>query len=289
MYQWKERVRTEKDKQLGGKVVERKVYTYDKEWSANVIDSSDFKEMTGHRNPGRMPYTSEEFTAPEVLLGAFVLGNEFVGQLDKSEPLELEGAAVQGLASEVAGQAKVGSTELYLGDNPSTPTVGDVRIRYEVVKPAQVTVVGQQAKGRVEPYQAEGMDSSIALLEYGSLTAPQMFTSAEESNAVLTWVLRVVGFVVMLVGLLFMTKPLSVFADVVPFLGSIVETGTFLVSLLVALPLSLVTMAVAWLFYRPLLAVGLLVVAGGAITAVVMLTRRHKQEKAPARPTRRAA
>ena len=289
MYQWDEDVKTEREKQLGGKEVERKRYTYETKWSSHLIDSDRFKEWQGHTNPDSMPYASETFTAPEVKLGAYTLTGELIEDLDESEPLRLQGEATRGLTAQVREQARVEATQLYLGKNSSSPQVGDVRIRYEVVKPAAVTVVGQQSGTRLVPYQAEGMDSSIALLEYGTLTSAQMFASAEQSNAIVTWVLRVVGFVVMMMGLLMLMKPVAVLADVVPFLGSLVEMGSFLVSLLVSATLSLVTISVAWLFYRPLLAVGLFVVAGGLTYAFITLRRQRAVEHARPHDMRRAA
>jgi hypothetical protein len=60
-------------------------------------------------------------------------------------------------------------------------------------------------------------------------------------------------------------KPLSVLADVLPILGNIVEIGNGLVAGVIALVCSLVTIAIAWIFYRPVLAIVLLLVAGAAI------------------------
>jgi hypothetical protein len=289
MYQWEEEVKTEREKQLGGKEVEHKRYTYKTKWSSQLIDSDAFAQSGTHTNPDSMPYASETFVAPEVKLGAYTLTGELVEELDESEQLRLPGEATQGLTAEVREKAHVEETQLYLGEDSSSPQVGDVRIHYTVVKPAAVTVVGQQSGSQLVPYQAEGMDSSIALLEYGTLTSAQMFAQAEQSNAILTWILRVVGFVVMMFGLLMLMKPVSVLADVVPFLGSLVEMGSFLVSLLVSATLSLLTISVAWLFYRPLLAVGLLAVAGGLAYAFFTLRRQRAVERASPPDMRRAA
>jgi hypothetical protein len=69
----------------------------------------------------------------------------------------------------------------------------------------------------------------------------------------------------MFFGLSMVLKPLSVLADVLPILGNIVEIGNGLVAGVIALVCSLVTIAIAWIFYRPVLAIVLLLVAGAAI------------------------
>ena len=71
------------------------------------------------------------------------------------------------------------------------------------------------------------------------------------------------GFVLMFMGIALVLRPLSVLADVLPILGNIVGAGTSLIAGLVATVLTLLTISIAWLFYRPLLGIALLVVAVG--------------------------
>ena len=112
------------------------------------------------------------------------------------------------------------------------------------------------------PYvtQASG---SIELLQIGEHTAEAMIAQAQADNVMLTWLIRLGGFVCMMVGLSLILRPLSVIADVLPIAGTIVGAGAGLIAFLVAAPLSLLTIAMAWLFYRPLLGIALIVIAGG--------------------------
>jgi hypothetical protein len=105
----------------------------------------------------------------------------------------------------------------------------------------------------------------VEILHVGTHTAEAMFKSEHSKNNVLTWILRVGGFVVMWLGLAMALNPLKVLADVVGILGDIAGVGIGLVSGLVALVLSLATIAVAWLFYRPVLGGALLAVAAAGV------------------------
>src|SRR5262249_1699711 len=62
------------------------------------------------------------------------------------------------------------------------------------------------------------------------------------------------------VGIFLVLAPLSEFANIVPFLGEFISGGIGCVlavfAAMTAAVLSLITIAIAWLFYRPLLAVG---------------------------------
>ena len=87
-----------------------------------------------------------------------------------------------------------------------------------------------------------------------------MFASARKSNKLLTWGIRIGGFLLMALGLKVLLEPLAVLADVLPIVGSILRVGTGFVALLCSFVLSLITIAMAWIVYRPLLGIALLVV-----------------------------
>ena len=105
-------------------------------------------------------------------------------------------------------------------------------------------------------------------------------------NGIFTWLVRLGGFLLMFFGLSMVLKPLSVLADVLPILGNIVEMGNGLVAGIIALVCSLVTIAIAWIFYRPVLAIFLLVLAAGGI---FLLWKKRQAKKAAAAPAAPAA
>lgn len=54
MYQWKESSKKETKNKLGGGTETVTTYTYAKEWSDSLLDSSKFKNQQGHQNPGSL-------------------------------------------------------------------------------------------------------------------------------------------------------------------------------------------------------------------------------------------
>jgi hypothetical protein len=85
----------------------------------------------------------------------------------------------------------------------------------------------------------------------------------------------------MLIGLSMVFRPLSVLGDIVPFIGNIIGIGTGLLAFLIATPCTLVTIAIAWIVYRPVLGILLLAVAAGSIYLIV----KKKKELAAAKAT----
>ena len=86
----------------------------------------------------------------------------------------------------------------------------------------------------------------------------------------------------MFMGLAMFFRPLSVLGDVIPFVGSLIGMGTTIVAFLLAAALSLVTIAVAWIYYRPLLGIGLLVLAVAFTYGIRALSKSAKAKQIPA-------
>jgi len=65
-----------------------------------------------------------------------------------------------------------------------------------------------------------------------------------------------------------MLKTFSVIADVLPITGDIVEAGTTFISFLIAIILTALIIAFAWLLFRPLIGGGLIVASLAVIWIV---------------------
>jgi hypothetical protein len=95
----------------------------------------------------------------------------------------------------------------------------------------------------------------------GNVPAQQMFEDAIATNTLVTWLMRLGGFILLWIGFGLLFAPLSVLADIVPIFGSLVGAATGLIAFLLALAVALTVIALAWLFFRPLLGLTLLVLA----------------------------
>jgi hypothetical protein len=259
MYQWKENKKSETEKNVGGGTTTKTTYTYEKTWSDSLIKSGEFKKP-GHSNPAQMAYTSKPFTAGKVTVGAFQLSPGLAGQIGGAEALSVE--ASQAVPERLQGKAKWDGNTLYIGRNPQAPEIGDIRVDFQVVKPQTVSVIAKQYQSNLEGYRTAA-GKSLEMLQSGTKSSEAMFQQAHTENKVLTWILRVVGAFCFFIGISLILKPLSVVLDVLPFLGNVAEAGIGLVAFVLALGLTLITVAIAWFYYRPLFAVVLIVAAVG--------------------------
>lgn len=270
MYQWDESKEQQQEKKLGGKEVTTTTYSYNKGWHSSLINSANFEKQREHENPAAMPYKNETYKARKVTLGAFILPAGLAGRISGDQQLS---AAESQIPAKLRGKAQINGGKIYVGSNPSAPTVGDLMVSHKIVNPATVSIIAKQSGSSLAPYKTSA-GNEIYMLEKGAQSAATMFQAAESGNTTMTWILRVVGFVLMFAGFKLVFNPLVVLADVLPFLGSLVSVGTGLVSFLLAGPLTLITIAISWIFYRPLLGGILLVVAIGGIVAIKFMPKK---------------
>jgi len=276
MYQWKESKTSNSQKHLGGGETTVSNYKYEKVWSPKLINSGGFKQASGHENPQTIPVTNQTWTARSVTLGGFTLPDVLIDKMDKTERYAADEQAVSNAAPDVQNRFELRQGGYYLGENPGSPAIGDTRIAFKVVRPATVSIVARQIQNTFEAYQAKA-GGSVLLLTYGTVGPDAMFKTAEKANKTLTWIFRAAGFLLMSIGLFLIFNPLAVVADVVPIFGSLLRAGVAGFVGLVASALSLVTISVAWLTYRPLLGIALLVLAAASVWGLVRLSMQKQQ------------
>ena len=91
-----------------------------------------------------------------------------------------------------------------------------------------------------------------------------------------------VGVLAMFIGFALVLFPLSVLADFVPFIGSIVGAGALLVALVCTFVLAPALIAVAWLWYRPPISIAVLAVGLGVAYGFRTLAARRTPARAQA-------
>lgn len=276
MYQWKETSRSETKTNLGGSEETVTTYSYAKAWDDSEIDSSDFEKPEGHQNPS-MEIRSKVFQIASGELGTFSLDKPVLDLVGGDKAFSLKPAQADAIEAAYSGLKKVRIVggKAYLGADPSSPALGDYRMSYELAPLDVVSIVARQVGDRFEPYRTMAGDE-LLMVDTGNVPAEKMFADAVSENTLITWLLRAAGLLLLALGFGLIMSPLGVILDVVPFLGSIARMGTGIVAFLLAIMVGATTIAFAWFWYRPLLAIGILVAGAVATWAIARLGRSRK-------------
>lgn len=277
-YQWVEEAHKESKDKLGGKQETTTTYTYKEAWVGSPVSSSDFRDPA-YKNKNFVLTTaeSEEWTAEKVTFGAFELSQYQIGCIRGDEPaqLNLDSAklaamnkeAQQVITRQYGGKSDsmklvhTADNQLYFGFSPSSPAIGDVRITWTKVMPAKVTIIAKQSGNSFTSFKAKN-GKTFQTLVMGTRAAEDIYESAHTSNNMMLWMLRIFGILLVIGGLKGIFGFIETILKVVPFIVGIFGWGVGIVCTVVGVAWSLIIIALAWLFYRPLLGISLLAIAG---------------------------
>ena len=301
-YQWIEHEKTVKKDKIGGAQETTHTYTYSKEWTGSPVISGEFKDPDYQAlNFVYQNLEDESSAAGNVTFGAYRLNSSQVGSFHNEQPMavtldedltkQMDKAARDnarafltrgGLLDLVPDSAAIVHTQgnvVYIGRNPNVPEVGDVRITFTKDMPSKVSLIAKVIGDTFTYYKAKN-GYKLDLLYMGENTAEEMFDSEHATNKMILWLLRILGVIIIIAGLRSIVSIVPTLLKVLPFLGGIVETGLGLVCGIIGLVWSLIVIAVAWLRYRPILGISLLVLAGLLIFWLIRRSRKKKAAKA---------
>ena len=158
------------------------------------------------------------------------------------------------------------TNSIYVGTNPSVPEIGDVRITYKKAKPGKVSLIAKVNGNSFGKYVAKN-GKTLSVIRTGTHSADEMFQAEKDSNSALTWGLRILGLILVIMGLRSVFGILETLLKVVPFLANIMGFGISMICGIVGFVWSVLVIAVAWIVYRPVLGITLLVIAALVIFA----------------------
>jgi Transmembrane protein 43 len=266
VYQWEETSTSETQKKLGGGEETVTTYHYKQIWSDKLIDSSGFKDK-GHENTTTKNFSPGFTQSENVTLGAFKLPTDLVSQIESEQPLPLSQ-----IPTALTEKGSVSNGIFHTGA-PASPKIGDEKVEFFVTKPGPVSVMAVQTGETFAPYIANNGKRKFLLYE-GLLSAEEIVKGEERKAALMRWILRALGVILMWFGFLLLSKPLSVVADVIPLVGSIVGFLTGGVAFLLAGGISLLVIAASWIAFRPVLGISIIVIA---VACLVLMFRMHKK------------
>lgn len=275
-YQWVEEKDTHHYHDADGRSRSEIRYSYHQKWVDRPVNSGHFRH-THHRNTVAVRLCDgARMQARVVAFGAFCLNADQIARAGEAQPLP---SAEASISAEWTKRAAWSGNTLYIGQSAparaESPQVGDVRVSwYCVPQQVQLSLVAQQRGNSFVPYQAKS-GYAVDLLENGVHSAAAMFERAVRDNELMTWLLRAVGTVLMLVGVCMVLSLARSLVAWVPLLGGLLECGILLAGIAGGLLLSLVSISLAWMVYRPLLAAGLIFF--GVMPAYYLLMRRRKR------------
>lgn len=278
MYAWEEQSESTTQKNTGGSETTTTTYTYNKVWTSSPAKSAEFNQPTGHQNPAKT-LNAATVNVKTAKFGMYDVDmNEVVLPEYKPLPLNANNVILSDnfkLANETylyKGVTSVGNISL---GNINNPEIGDLRISYSVIaNPVEgATIFGQldSAAKKISPFYGE---KETKLYRVFQGTRDSAIITMHSEYTMLTWILRVVGFLLMWFGLMALFGPISVFLDVLPVFGSISRGGIGAITFIVSLVLSVITILISMILHNLIALIAVIVVVAGGIIFYLKMKRK---------------
>ena len=275
-------------------------YEYKKDRSDDHINSSNFYESAWHSNPTNWQYESAEREKTPITLWVYSLDWVFTKQLTNYTDINLNEQNVINPAGESNSSQEpsiddnnntylydnndssantnfhINGNHIYIGSDENSPNVWDLRITFSSLKEWTVSVIWKQYNNHITSYPTSIEGKSIALLEQWVVSAETMFANAQDANKTMTWIIRLVGLLLMFAGFAMMFELIETLAKLLPFLANILWVGTRIIAFCLTLVVWFVTIGIAWIAVRPVIWISCLVVAAAWITLLVKKKKNGK-------------
>ena len=236
-------------------------YTYTNSWEGEIPSLNSTPTGSVTQNPAQKPFEDDTFVSSVASIGNFSFDPDDL-KLRGYEDLELNTNLVNtDIDFTVPNTSNNSPQNLDLDptDNPtdnivfvnkeyvysssravSNPQVGDFRVGYSVIpSDTFATIFGKVQSQEIIPYK--DAKSGITVDSFFLTDREEALSTMNGEFKTSRWVLRFVGFLIIWFGLGMLFKPITNLADIIPFVGSLVKGAVAIVTLPVALVISIAT------------------------------------------------
>ena len=271
-YAWVEHEETKSKTNIGGSETTETTYTYRKEWTEMPKSSESFRHPEGHENPQKSldSYTNKA-TAATIGVYNFEPSSVILPDFAKVQLNEQNTILSQGAILANDSYVFIRKSESGVFENPQ---VGDLRLSYSALRPGfNGTIFGKLSGSRIDSYFDQDGNHLYQLFvgtrEEGIATLHSEYTK-------MTWILRLVGFLLMWFGLSALFGPISVLLDILPIFGALSRSLIGIITFVVSLILTMVTILVSMLVHNLVALIISLVITIGAIIAFFIFMKKKK-------------
>ena len=263
VYQWEENSSTDDDGNT--------TYSYKKVWSDTIIDSTDFHK-SGHDNPKQKLYENEEYASNDVKVGTFSLTSKQIKRLSTDETYtDFNEEDVSKLNLTISNKYLTNSEDL---DNPK---IGDTRISFTYNNTTDLSVLAVQTDNTFTDFTSKAGKKVNRIMD-GVHNCKDMINVIKDENNFLKWLLRGLGALLCMLGFGAILGPISALTSFIPIIGNLIDTAVGLVAFILGLCVALIVIALAWIRFRPIIAITALILVA-ALIAFLIIKGKKKSDK----------
>lgn len=271
MFAWQEIVSTETEKEFGGGEKRITKYHYEKAWTTHPASFKNFKYPKDHENPALM-ITSKTFLVKSAKVGVYNIDPQKM-ILPAGEELNLSDQNVI-----LKNDNKIENDYIFIGKGSLyTPEVGDIRISFNGLNNnIEVTTFGKLKGDSIVPFIYK---DKVTLYRSLNEDRQQAIATLQAEHKFITWILRFLGFFLMWIGMALFLGPLTTILDIIPILGTLGKGLIFVITMPIALVLSIITIVLSMIFHNVIaLIVALTLMILGLIFWIIKKRKKYSKQ-----------
>ena len=110
-----------------------------------------------------------------------------VAEIDAWKPVTMTAEQAAAATIDGGGTVQAHGGGLYVGANPASPAIGDLRVTFQMVPATVVSLISQQTGSTFQPWTTS-RGGTVEELALGTKSMEQMFQAAHDANTMLTWI-----------------------------------------------------------------------------------------------------
>jgi len=232
-------------------------YFYYTEWKDKLIDSNLFHNTMSHWNPREFTLKSQVQINERASVGNYQLDSnlkdKFTDYIEVASDERPERKDI-----------KLHAGLYYHSLDVWNPEIGDIRVQisYAGQQGETITVVAQlNDNGLLGPYNKSPLGMTILLLRPGYLSIGDMFSLEIGENRIQTWLYRGASWGIMYLACVCLSNVTRALVPRFRFCRRLLPVGQGSIKMHLSMTASLVITSMAWMWYRPILVVALLIVS----------------------------
>ena len=285
MYAYVESEHSQTEDNLGGSSTTITTYSYSQKWTTSPKLASNF-EGDSTELPQNIPAEYDQWISGMPNAATSKAQTLSMGRYSIGSGLNFSGEKRLALTTDIADTSSldnslISSNYIYkgnAGEISTTPKLGDIRISYNYIDASDSGVIlGAIENDSITSFITPKNNKLLRFFAEAS-SREEAISILEREHNTMTWILRLVGWLLMFVGLIAMTGPVTKFLSVVPFFsrisGFIFGVAAFFISLI----LTGITIGLSMILHNFWLAMAFVILLIIIVITVISRKRAKAQE-----------
>ena len=243
--------------------VKRSINKYTKEEFLNLLMENGIVGLGGAGFPTYVKYEPKNIYAHNIGLGKFYLSEDIIKNINSITKIT---------QLPYNTNFKIYNGFYFTGNDYDNPKIGDQKLSYSYIPSGiKLSIIAKQSGNHLENMNSKYGDFSIVM--NGEKDLKTMISDYKKNLTNNTWLIRGISLLFLFLGLNLIIQPIVNLGNTIPILGELTQMAAFASTLIITIALGTLIISLAWLLFRPEIAIPLIIIS---ILTIISLKKRKR-------------